>query len=473
MIDDIQAISLGHHQSQRSTVDCLLAMQQEEWTDLKRFDWMKNLTCLTLDRPWTSSATWNGSPFREDFCTLYEIQADIFDSQDLHIVTVSYSWTAARHHSSKEGAYRVVGLAGDIRAVRVRNTVMRRAVQFVSHHGLRGFWIDRECLDQEDKISHRRSMQSMDRLYAISPISVGLVDAVINEQWKLDTLRELLSGSMVARLGKGENTQESLNDIWEGIKWFSRLLSDRWWRRAWIFQEEYCAARRMRLLIRCYRNLKRPSTTDLGTMLDEVEISAIDFRERLTELYWKCRHGFKLTPKQLHFFQKHVLRRAERYSRTYAERPEQRAQALSTILVSDLLKRDLCRPTDLLAISANCCAYSRRLNQPKLESTGDNSIALALFSQALLNGEVLYNQAKFTSSPCWGFAEFFRRHIFRGITPPTTVRNLTFTKHCRFSEVSLTQEGVTTKGHLWRVVERLKAPYTSRCLGDLPRPAAP
>ena len=86
-------------------------------------------------------------------------------------------------------------------------------------------------------------------------------------------------------------------------------------------------------------------------------------------------------------------------------------------------------PRDLLAVSANCCTYARRLDQDALDQEEDINLALSLFVQALLNGELLHNGLGPHQPSLRGFDQFFRQRIFHEVRPPTGMDNLTFLKH--------------------------------------------
>lgn len=334
---------------------------------------------------------------------------------------------------------------------------MRRAVHYVRYHRLKGFWIDRQCLNQEDTEKHQIAMHSMDRLYAESPCSVGMLTTKVDRQWKLNALSSLLDGSLFR--GTGDETVVDLppslgsTGFWRVLKWFVRLLSDPWWRRCWIFQEEYCAAWKMSVLIACEPSLQQYSST-FGTMRGEIEIAAIDLRTQLTVFALACQRDARLDRKQKHFVQRTILQKAERYQTSY-QYGRHRRHTLSSIIMADLQRRRIKYPRDFLAISANCCTYGRRLDEEALEQQDGLSLGLSLFVQALLNGEILDNQEHTYRAFCPGSATFFREQTFNAVQPPTGIDTLTFLKHCRFTEVQLCNEGIMTTGYLWRISDAL------------------
>lgn len=436
----------------------MLEIQDVEQAKLKSFTWMKHLVCLSTGDLLTTATA---RSFMENTAmpiVLHEVDTNLFDKQQFQYVTISYPWHPVPYESGKCKNFRIRTLEGDEHPSVVRDTIMRRAVHYVQHHHLKGFWIDHECLDQEDTVKHQIAMHSMDRLYAESPCSVGMLTTKVDRQWKLNALSALLDGSLFR--GTGDETvvtvPPSLESagFWRVLKWFVRLVSDPWWRRCWIFQEEYCAGRRMSILIPCEPSLQQ-NTPEFGTMRGELEIPAIELRTQLTVFALACQRDARLDAKQKHFVQKTILHKAERYQTSY-QHGRHRGHTLSAIIMADLQRRRIKYPRDFLAVSANCCAYSRRLDEEALDQHDEVSLGLSLFVQALINGEILVNQKHTCRTFRRGFAAFFHQQIFSAVQPPMGMDTLTFLKHCRLTNIQLCHEGIATTGYLWRITDALK-----------------
>lgn len=222
----------------------------------------------------------------------------------------------------------------------------------------------------------------------------------------------------------------------------------------------------MSILIPCERHILRQDGL-FGSIPDEIEISAIDLRTELTKFAIACQHDRRLNSGQKHYIQRCIIQKGERYQVSH-QRSGRRDHNLSTLTAADLQRRRIKRPEDYLAILANCCGYSRRLDHKNIEVQEGASLALALFVQALLNGEIMYNGNDCQFVPTTGFAEFFRHCIFTDITPPGGHDTLTFTKHCRFVQVTLREEGISTIGHLWRTTGPVPV-FSSRRLYSHPQ----
>lgn len=449
MLDDVESLSVDLNRQHRSLVQQMLEIQKLELPLPKSFDWMGHLTYLSVEGlPSLTRHNWRSIVLRE-------VEVNLFDVEDLDFITISYTWDPVQGEPHHKQGFKIQTLSGKYFRNRVRDIIIWRAIRYAQHHNLKGFWIDRQCLDQTDDKRHAIAMNSMDRLYAHSPRSLGMTTIMIDQQWKLDVLHCLLTSSLTR-----DSCTDAVNSppvvpviqrFWRMVKWLVRLLSDGWWQRAWIFQEEYCAAQNMHLLIPCTRGLSRREHL-FGSMLDEVEISAVELRTQLTRFAIACQHDVRLDARRKHYIQKYILQRAERYRISYQYNAH-RDHNLSSLTAADLQRRCIGRPEDYLAVLANCCGYARRIDHRLVKKRRDVSLALSMFVQALLNGEILRNSTHSQPALTPGFADFFRRHILVSVTPPADHDKLTFTKHCRFLNVKLCKEGIMTTGHLWHVTD--------------------
>ncbi|KAH7151564.1 hypothetical protein DER46DRAFT_579574 [Fusarium sp. MPI-SDFR-AT-0072] len=130
-----------------------------------------------------------------------------------------------------------------------------------------------------------------------------------------------------------------------------------------------------------------------------------------------------------------------------------RDMSMSPTIIEDITSRQLEREWDRLASIANCCQYTKRLNSAQLQGN-KHSLSLSLLTLVLVNGEILRNhpQDKLDVSAArkMTITEFLHKHFFYGLYCPWENAKLTFNKGCRFANVVLTEEGVRTKGYLWR-----------------------
>ncbi|KIW16347.1 hypothetical protein PV08_06398 [Exophiala spinifera] len=458
MENDVGSFTLTKQCAQSPLIDQILKIQEFEFTNprQKSFRWMQNLRCLS---PYQSpTAEHRSLDHHKDPKVILHIKyANVFDKGRFQYAAISYPSHPAQRESGRPGSFSIQMRDGSTRTNVVRDTIIWRAIRYVQHHRLRGFWIDDECLDPVGQKSRQSAIHSMDRLYAVSTYSVGMLEVSVDKQWQLEALYSLMDGSLF-KPAKGPSVESETprlrsNRVWPTLRLLRRLLSDRWWTRCWIFQEEYCAAQNMRLLIPCNQNLKRRSTI-LGTMRDEIEIQAIELRAQLTRFHEACKRATRLSQRQKRFISRELRGKAERYQVSY-QLDRCSGYLLSSKIMNELQERRVKYSADLLPISANCCTYSRRLDQRRLAQERDVSLSLSLFVQALMNGEILHNNLKVAKPPTKGFAQFFQQQMFRLTRPPSMMKDLTFVKHCRFLNPRLRREGVVTKGYLWESVEYL------------------
>lgn len=85
---------------------------------------------------------------------------------------------------------------------------------------------------------------------------------------------------------------------------------------------------------------------------------------------------------------------------------------------------------------------------------------LALF---LLNGEILMNGPDNSQSAIRSnIFDYLRSQSLRTFQTPDINQKLTFIKSCRFADVKLSEEGILTSGHLWRLGKIVEDPRSTR-----------
>lgn len=126
---------------------------------------------------------------------------------------------------------------------------------------------------------------------------------------------------------------------------------------------------------------------------------------------------------------------------------------MSPTIIEDITSRQLEREWDRLAIIANCCQYTKRLNSTQLQGN-KHSLSLSLLTLVLMNGEILRNHPQdkvdVSAARKMTITEFLHKHFYYGLDCPWENAKLTFNKGCRFANVDLTEEGVRTRGYLWQ-----------------------
>ena len=112
---------------------------------------------------------------------------------------------------------------------KVRDQVLDRVIKYTtycrSHHEsedprIEGFWIDQDCINQENPVEKGLAIQSMEYVYNRSEFPVGLLSVCIKSVDDLEALIGLLEGT------------ERRPRTFRLLKY---LTSDSWWQRAWTF----------------------------------------------------------------------------------------------------------------------------------------------------------------------------------------------------------------------------------------------
>jgi hypothetical protein len=165
----------------------------------------------------------------------------------------------------------------------------------------------------------------------------------------------------------------------------AHLHTDRWWTRAWTFQEEYLSSTSMRILIR--REPGLVARHRFGSVQEELCLNAVEFRTQATlfllAFKWEAHRNFaKKCATMLKMF--------GRYDIQYRFQHDAKKKAMSPRIIADMQRRNVCRPFDRLPIVANSCKYAIRFVSQDM-SEGDHDLKLCLLTMGLLNGELLRN----------------------------------------------------------------------------------
>ena len=151
---------------------------------------------------------------------------------------------------------------------------------------------------------------------------------------------------------------------------------------------------------------------------------------------------------------KEILKRAGKYSVLYQHGHSAglgtARKAMSPFIFSDIGSRKISVASDLLAIAANCCDYSVRLNTKSLGGTSC-SLSIAVLALYLLNGEIIINDKRNKRLASKNVFDYLRLLAMDNFDPPVESKELRFIKHCRLVKVRLSQDGIVTKGRLWRL----------------------
>ncbi|KAI1341482.1 hypothetical protein F5Y15DRAFT_406490 [Xylariaceae sp. FL0016] len=443
------------HAATNNIISAVLDIQQHAVT---RESWIKSLECLYLDTDESSEpsgrrrrgnhgrgiATADNRLLRR---TYLNPVSDALGGRDY--IAVSYTWDLSEEekgeHASTCGNYHIESRRGEWSLPsEVRDLVWERVLRFSEHVKCKNIWIDRECVEQDDEAEQETAIQNMHLVYSLSKRPVAVLSRTIKTAEELDLLISLMLGDV--RLEEEEAVLELIDSITASL----------WWTRAWTFQEDYKASTRMTLMIPhdCLLEDRKCAARDfsnrplLGNLEGEICIKSADFRRRATEF---CILYKKKRPASVPVCAK-ILETAGKYNVLLREQPGLHAfsRSMSPTIFADIGRRGITTQSDRLAIAANCCSYTTRLDTFGLNAS-NRSLSLSMLALYLLNGEIIENRPK----QCYGtlkdnIFKYLAKQSLSSFRPPVD-EELTFIKSCRFIDPILTPEGTITRGHLWKL----------------------
>jgi hypothetical protein len=376
-------------------------------------------------------------------------------------IAVSYTSSGTRGlESESTGAYRLGGAEVTMPGRnKVRDEILARTINYACHKGVQHFWIDGECVPQWPCPEKDIAINSMDLVYSRSKYPLGLLAVILENQEEVDTLQDLMEGALINwkhNLEYPQLSDASSNGANSpGFQLLRRLCRDRWWSRAWIFQEEYLASTRMHLLIRHRAGLR--SKKKFRSPGEEICIEAASFRTQATLYLLACKQQPNSNRNKKKIAS--MLKTFGKYKLLYHTQHDMRTRSMSSRIVVDIQRRNIEHPFDRLPIIANACDYAIRLENMASKGYSLQSCCLAL---SLLNGEILRNPRLIKRSPADMWISDLVQHVFfNKFDPPVRKNPLTYLKKCRLTEVSLDPNGISTKGHIWILKNTIKANLSS------------
>ncbi|KAK6431493.1 hypothetical protein LTR95_012347, partial [Oleoguttula sp. CCFEE 5521] len=304
-------------------------------------------------------------------------------------VAVSYCWDPTPGlESNQAGEYSIKDARGShFRYSKARDNVLTRTIRYARCKNVSRLWIDGECIPQVESEEKRTALDSMDLVYSRSKYPVGLLATFIETQDEANILQDLLDGEFSNQSNVDDYpilTHPRHSKISIAVfNLLERLHGDRWWTRAWIFQEEYLSSTAMHILARC-----RPGIAierKFGILRGEICFNAAKFREQATLFLLAFKRGNQ--PKQLRKCAK-MLKRFGKYSVLYHFQHGTRRKAMSPRIIADVQPKGLRDEYDRLPILAKSCNYGIRMSPPR-QAIGGYIFGLWLLAMYLLNGKLL------------------------------------------------------------------------------------
>ncbi|KAK2666856.1 hypothetical protein RAB80_017277 [Fusarium oxysporum f. sp. vasinfectum] len=407
----------------------------------KCLDFIRELECLSIDEN-SSEGT-----------RLIRHKINAFEKQDY--VALSYTWDNSDHENPEKGKYKVQTRDQHPRFLPspVRDCVFDRVFLFMQAKGLHRLWIDRHCVRQRTCKTKgicphnrckekQRAIETMDLVYSLSKRSVALLGRPIEWEHELDLLFRILTGKLVEELNITKH-----DEILQALSLLSRITKDRWWTRAWTFQEDYRGRPDMTLLIRHpqFLEAKKQGYRIFENVPNELCINAVCFSKASTE-FCRAVQDESTQRDDVSHHTKHILGVAGKYTLLL-----DRTMPMTPKVIADIQRRSLRDAWDKLAIIANCCQYNIRMDPKHMKEP--KSLSISILAMCILNGEILLNESREDRSSMLEktMSQFLEEQAFKGFCAPRSQRDLTFNKGCRFVGVEITPIGIKTKGHLWKL----------------------
>lgn len=422
---------------QSSVVSKLLEIARSGSPNDKSSAFIQTLTCLRVSQ--------SGN---------YRLRLETQDARrkiDGDYIAVSHCWEPSvgldRIESGKYGVKDTGGRYS--RQTKVRDELLNRVIRYARSVKVTRIWIDQECIIQEDEEAKSIAMDSMDLVYKCSNWPIGLLSVMLQSQQEVDVLQNLLRGVFVLR--DCDRRFPRLSDdgtcnVDAALAILELLYGDRWWDRAWIFQEEYLSATAMDILVRHARGLKIQD--DFSVSHGELCFSAATFRHEATLFLLACKQESSPAVSQSCA---RMLKRFGRYELLYRFQQDAIGKAMSARIFADIQRRALKSSYDRLPIAANSCDYAIRLHPRSMSGSG-HSVGFCLLALYLLNGEILRDAGKITILPTeMDLCNYLQYISFNRFDPPVRKKHLTYLKESRLHQVYLTDQGVATFGHLWKI----------------------
>ncbi|KAF9889727.1 hypothetical protein FE257_007033 [Aspergillus nanangensis] len=437
--DTAQTLADIQDHSRISIIPSLLHLQKYKMFSDTSAEWVEALKWLTLERR-GRKRRWNDDGSDQRKLILSHIDANMTENY----IAVSYTWEVPRYIESSTGSYLIESKSDrSVSRSHVRDSVLDRVIAFIraSNDHIGGFWIDQECIAQDDLEEKTLAINSMEYVYRRSQFPVGLLSVCIESEDELSTLKCVLE--------QDEPPQYRVPYV---FKLLDKIISDPWWERVWTFQEDYCSSYHMKLLIPHSPSLEtmKRRLGGFGRLKNDLCVKCSVLREKATKVAQMYLHSL-----YYRILCKRILERAGKYNVQLSKRDVSGNltidKPMSPVIISNVTRRKATIQSDRLAVIANCCDYPIRLNTQRLEQ-GRGSLSLAILAIYLLNGEILMNGVNDTlTARNSTITDFLADHALRAIQPPDIQQRLTFLKQCRLKDVDLTKAGIKTSGHLWKL----------------------
>lgn len=479
MLDDtdttIDTIGVSPEEFKRSMI-CIAESVSDRH---KETEWAQNLRFLTPALVNLTEGRYSASDLDEvdDPCSCNEYGSKPFKDSDhhlmltkredcpgcVHYLAVSYCWSSIGDATSTGVQYSVME-NGQSRKPRCPPALLERVILYAAYYEYDFIWIDQECIDQTNAVDQSTGIQAMDLVYQQANSSIAVLQACISEQRHYDAICGML-GSDGSYWG-----DQQLIDLLEALE---LIMRDPWFERAWTLQESTSGTRQMCLFVRLEKSLELlgdhsfvPVALLDGYDTDYMELDLSTLHEILSS--WLMMQidsdsrdniGPETTQRANAFLEKWLDTMVPETSTTWD--PDTRIICNASEALSYMSTRRNSVVSDRLAILANLCNYSVRVNTIKLDTDG-HGLSMCAITLSVLNGDWSlvtgyqdYRDGK--RGRTTPFALVDQRKMPHGFTwslpANVSLKNLPFldknTEILRMKTLSLSSNGLELRGCIW------------------------
>ncbi|PNP60661.1 hypothetical protein FNYG_14610 [Fusarium nygamai] len=222
-------------------------------------------------------------------------------SGEVNYVAVSYCWSSSNStsldtgdDSSQPSPTVQVNQNGTVRPPKCAAEVLIRAIMFAISKNVSLIWIDQECVDQNDETDIQNHLRCNHIIYHQARFKIGLLNFELTSKRQIDCLGgiQLVHRLTDSRIYRGWGVRSILKDIQFLTRLVRAISRDRWFTRAWVFQERYSANIDMCLLLPVAGEILESFTPgfgidliggDFAMVIGEVCTVAVVWRQHLSD----------------------------------------------------------------------------------------------------------------------------------------------------------------------------------------------
>lgn len=338
---------------------------------------------------------------------------------------------------------------------------MDRVIRFAEDVGIDYIWIDKDCIFQREGDGEgdgELGVQVMDMVYQNAHFAAGLLTIPPLEQDEVESLATLLQ--------KGYSGELSLHSLREHFdrtaKWrnvVQKIMSDKRWKRAWIFQEDHLASDRMHLLVPCARFRRRAALTDMfGNIPGDLVIKLMKFKKAMTALCnalpnYNTYASLRQDLEGVKYYK--TANRETLIVTALSHRLESNSYPTTTAsVILDMITRDLAKYHDRIPLAANLLQCAKRLDVKKtspLITSNRFSLSIVLLALVLLNGEILLSDQVLQQDIMKHTLHSYLKDFQLRIIPPDEEQGQVYVDSCRFRNPTFGARGIEVQGDLLKV----------------------